>query len=209
MIRHFGLVATALFTVACAATIHTAASVTYLAPTAAAVDSLAILPVSSGEGLEGFRRMISDSLFTILGRSRREITLLPAESTLARINRAGLTAQYATAIRDYQQTSVLTRATIDTMSREVGARYLLYTRAAYGEGRSVSGNFLTGYSARRDQDLQLHLHVWDGRRGDVVWEALATGKVSAGEFEISRGIDEILAASVRELVAKFLARPGR
>jgi hypothetical protein len=209
MMRQFCLAATALLTAGCAATIHTATSVTYAAPTAGSVDSIAILPVSSGEGLEGFRRMISDSLFTILGRERREIALLPADSTLARINRAGLTAQYATAIRDYQQTSVLNRATIDTMSREAGARYLLYTRAAYDEGRSVSGNFLTGYSSRRDQDLQLHLHVWDGRRGDVVWEALATGKVSAGEFETSRRIDEILSASVRELVAKFLTRPLR
>jgi hypothetical protein len=193
----------------CAASIYTSANVTYLAPSTPAVDSLAILPVSSGEGLEGFRRMISDSLFTILGRERKEIVLLPADTTLTRINRAGLTAQYAAAIRDYQQTSVLTRATIDTMSRQIGARYLLYTRAAYEEGRSVAGNFFTGYSSRRDQNLQLHLHVWDGRKGDVVWEAVATGKVSAGELETSRGVDEILAASVRELVAKFLTRPLR
>lgn len=180
-----------------------------MAPATPAVDSLAILPVSSGDGLEGFRRMISDSLFAILGRERREIVLLPDETTLARINRAGLTNQYATAIRDYQQTSVLTRTTIDSMSRAIGTRYLLYTRAAYAEGNALSGNFLTGYSSRRNQDLQLFLHVWDGRQGDVVWEALANGKVSAGEFETSRGIDEILAASVRELVAKFLARPVR
>lgn len=191
----------------CAATIYTSTDVTYLAPTPPTVDSLAILPVSSGEGLEGFRRMISDSLFMMLGRERKDIMLLPADSTLTRINRGGLTAQYATAIRDYQQTSVLTRATIDSMSRQVGARYLLYTRAAYEEGRSVSGNFFTGYSARRDQNLQLHLHVWDGRAGDVVWEAVASGKVSAGELETSRGVDEILTASVRELVARFLTRP--
>lgn len=197
----------AWLTTACAASIYTSSSVTYMAPALPAVDSLAILPVSSGEGLEGFRRMISDSLFTILGRERKEVVLLPAESTLTRINRVGLTAQYAAAIRDYQQTSVLARATIDSMSRAIGARYLLYTRAAYAEGRSVTGNFLTGYSARRDQDLQLHIHVWDGRAGDVVWEAVASGKVSAGEFETSRGVDEILSASVRELVAKFLARP--
>ena len=205
----FAVLPLAFLASACAATIYTSTDVTYLAPTRPAVDSLAILPVSSGEGLEGFRRLISDSLFTILGRARRDIALLPAESTLTRINRAGLTAQYAAAIRDYQQTSVLTRATLDSMSRQIGARYLLYTRAAYAEGRSVSGNFLTGYSARRDQQLQLFMHVWDGRQGDVVWEAVATGKVSAGELETSRGVDEILTASVRELVARFLARPAR
>lgn len=209
MTRFALLFAAALLNAGCAAAIHTATSVTYVAPHAGTIDSIAILPVSSGEGLEGFRRMISDSLYTILGRERRELTLVPAESTLARINRAGLTTQYAAAIRDYQQTSVLNRATIDTMSRQAGARYLLYTRAAYAEDRSVAGNFLTGYSSRRDQDLQLHLNVWDGRRGDVVWEALATGKVSAGEFETSRGIDEILTASILELVAKFLLRPVR
>jgi hypothetical protein len=182
MRRSVLLLPLAWLSTACAASIYTSSSVTYMAPATPAVDSLAILPVSSGEGLEGFRRMISDSLFAILGRERREIVLLPAETTLARINRAGLTNQYATAIRDYQQTSVLTRTTIDSMSRAIGTRYLLYTRAAYAEGNAVS---------------------------DVVWEALANGKVSAGEFETSRGIDEILAASVRELVAKFLARPAR
>src|SRR5688500_9064201 len=113
----------AVLTSGCAASIYTSTNVTYLAPSTPVVDSLAILPVSSGEGLEGFRRMISDSLFTILARDRKEIVLLSADTTLMRINRAGLTAEYATAIRDYQQTSVLTRATIDSMSHQVGARY--------------------------------------------------------------------------------------
>src|SRR6476660_3330256 len=156
MHKVIALACLAALTSACAASIYTSTDVTYLAPTRPVVDSLAILPVSSGEGLEGFRRMISDSLFTMLGRDRNEIVLLPAESTLTRINRGGLTAQYAAAIRDYQQTSVLTRATIDSMSRQIGTRYLLYTRAAYEEGRSVSGNFLSGYSSHRDQKLLLH-----------------------------------------------------
>jgi len=207
MNRTIFLLLTTILTPGCAASIYTSTDVTYLAPAHPTVDSLAILPVSSGEGLEGFRRMISDSVYTILGRERKDIVLLPADTTLTRINRAGLTAEYATAIRDYQQTSVLTRATIDSMSRQVGARYLLYIRAAYEEGRSLSGNFLTGYSSRRDQNLLLHLHVWDGRAGDVVWEAVASGKVSAGELETSRGVDEILTASVRELVGRFLTRP--
>jgi hypothetical protein len=192
---------------ACAAPITTHTSVTYLAPEPASVERVAILPVSSGEGLEGFRRMISDSLYATLRRGQPAIMILPADSTLARLNAAGLTERYARLIRDYQQTSILDRAVLDSIARATGTRHLLYTRAAYETGRSVTGNFLTGYSARRDQDLQLFVHIWDGGKGDVVWEAVATGKVSAGELEYSRGVDEILAASVQDLVAKFLAAP--
>jgi hypothetical protein len=204
--RGSGLLATTLV-LGCAATISTSTTVTYVAPRPLTVDTVAILPVSSGEGLEGFRRMISDSLLTSLTRSRRVAVIIPAESTLARLNSAGITDRYAQAIRDYQQTSVLNRTVVDTMSRVVRSRYLLYTRAAYEAGRSVAGNFLTGYSSRRDQNLQLFVHVWDGHAGDVVWEAVSNSAVSATEMQISRGLDEILAASVTDLVAKFLAPP--
>lgn len=207
--RYLGVLAVlSLLSSGCAAPISTTASVTYLAPARPTVDSLAILPVASGEGLEGFRRMISDSLYTVLGREGREIVVLPADTTLSRINTARLTDRYAQAIRDYQQTSVLDKATIDSMGRAVGARYLLYTRAAYSSGKSVSGNFLTGYSTHRDQSLELFVHIWDARRGDVVWEAVATSEVSAAELQTSRSLDEILGANVRELVARWLSPRG-
>src|SRR5690349_1477920 len=192
----------------CAAPINTTTSVTYLAPVPPVVDSVAILPVSSGEGLEGFRRLISDSLYAVLGRERREIVVLPADTTLNRINAAHLTDRYAQAIRDYLQTSVLDKATIDSMGRAVGVKYFLYTRAAYATAKSVSGNFLTGYSTRSDQGLQLFVHVWDARRGDVVWEAVSDAEVSAGELQTNRGLDEILGAGVRDLVGRWLNPRG-
>jgi hypothetical protein len=126
---------------ACAAQIHTSSRVTYVAPRPVKLDTLAMLPVSSGEGLEGFRRMISDSLFVRLTKARRDLVVLPAESTLSRLNSAGLNEKYAQAIRDYQQTSVLDRGTVDTMSRTLHARFLLYIRAAYSQGKTVSGGF--------------------------------------------------------------------
>lgn len=195
--------------VGCAAPINTTTSVTYLAPVPPSVDSVAILPVSSGEGLEGFRRMISDSLYAVLGREHREVVVLPADTTLDRINAARLTDRYAQAIRDYQQTSVLDKATIDSMGRAIGVKYFLYTRAAYAAAKSVSGNFLTGYSTRRDQELQLFVHVWDTRRGDVVWEAVTNADVSAAELQASRGLDEILGAGVRDLIGRWLSPRGQ
>jgi len=197
-----------LAAVGCAAPINTSTSVTYLAPVPPTVDSVAILPVSSGEGLEGFRRLISDSLYSVLGRERREVVVLPADTTLSRINSAHLTDRYAQAIRDYQQTSVIDKATIDSMGRAVGVKYFLYTRAAYAAAKSVSGNFLTGYSTHSDQDLQLFVHIWDTRRGDVVWEAVTNAEVSAGELQTSRGLDEILGASVRDLIGRWLGPRG-
>jgi hypothetical protein len=194
---------------ACAAPINTETSVTYLAPVPPAVDTVGILPVSSGEGLEGFRRMISDSLYAVLRRERPEVVVLPADTTLDRINTAHLTDRYAQAIRDYQQTSVLDKGTIDSMGRAVGVKYFLYTRAAYAAAKSVSGNFLTGYSTRRDQGLQLFVHVWDTRRGDVVWEAVTDAEVSAAELQASRNLDEILGAGVRDLVGRWLSPRGQ
>jgi len=204
----FGVAVVGFGLVACAAPIRTSTSVTYIATVRPTVDTLAILPVSSGEGLEGFRRMISDSLFLSLKRAHHEIVLLPADTTLARLNVANLADKYAQTIRDYQQTSMLDKATLASMSSAIGARYLLYTRAAYNEGRSVGGNFFSGYHTQRNQDLSLFVHIWDGRQGDVVWEAVSGGKVEAGELETSRGVDEILSASITDLIGRFLEPPS-
>jgi hypothetical protein len=204
MVRQAAGCALILAVAGCAAPISTETSVTYVSPVRPRVDTVAILPVSSGEGLEGFRRMISDSLVAVLHRERQEVVVLPAESTLARLNTAGLADKYAQTIRDYQQTSVLDKGTLATMGKAVGSRFLLYTRAAYSADRSVGGNFLTGYHTERNQTLQLFVHVWDTGTGDVIWEAVSNGTVSAQELQTSRGVDEILAASVVDLVGKFL-----
>jgi hypothetical protein len=167
------------------------------------VDTLAILPVSTGEGLEGFRRLIADSLTAALRHAHKGLLVVPADSTLARLNAAGMADSYAQMIRDYVQTSILDKHTLARLADAAGSRHLLYVRASYGEGQSVSGNFMTGYSTQRNQDLTLFVHVWDGARGDVVWEATARSKVSAGELMTSRGVDEILADATKSLAGRF------
>jgi len=185
------------------AAIVTETTVTYVAPAGISVDSVAILPVSTGDGLEGFRRLIADSLAAALRHARPALVVLGADTVLSRLNVAGAAESYAQMMRDYSQTSILDQHTLAAIAQVAGARDLLYIRAAYGEARSVAGNFITGYSSQRDQDLTLFVHIWDGRRGDVVWEASTHSKVSAGEVETSRGLDEILADAVRSLANRF------
>lgn len=168
-------------------------------------------------GLEGFRRMISDSLFGALTRSRRVPVLVRAESTVARLEAAGLTERYTQAVRDYQQRRVLSPSIVDSMRVAIGARYLLYTYAALQDtvilvgGAPVLGVLVRpGSAVIMFQGLQLVVQAWDGRSGDVVWGAVSNAGVtldSRRTLDKERRFEEIVSAIVRDLVAKFMTAP--
>lgn len=191
----------------CAATIRPDVNVTYIAPQGVIPERLAMLPVTAGEGLEGFRRMTADSLYSALTSARPEIEVIPADSTLELLNEAGLARRYSDMVVAYDRTGILDKETLSTIGRALDADHLLHVEVTYGAAKSTDYNLFTGLSTTRNQRLSIFAHLWSPAEGDVVWEAAGGAQVEASELQRSRSVPEILGVACRDLAVKFPSGP--
>lgn len=201
--KKLALFATMIPFLGCAASINPHSTVTYDETGSTTIDSVAILPVTAGEGLEGFRRQTADSVRTALQQAHPNLTVLDDGTSLERLNKAGLAQQYADMVEDYRTTGVLDGETLKNMGDAIGAPYLLAVRVSYAEKSETGYNALTGISTTEHQNVGLFAHLWSPEAGDVVWEADAGAEVSAGDFERTRELNEIIAEACTALANRF------
>ena len=187
--------ATILVLTSCTGTIRSTVNVTYLAPSGVTLTRLAILPVMSAEGLEGFRRIAADILAAAVPQERPEIVVIPAGEALSALNEAGLAQDYSQMVTDYERTGILDKETLAAMGEAVGANHLLHMRARYWE-RPLTEDFV--------QILDVSGHIWSTEKGDVVWEASANVERPVNdEIESRRPMGELLAVACRLLMAQL------
>lgn len=198
------IVAIAVVSLGCAASINPYSNVTYEDPGGVSVDSVAILPVVAGQGLEGFRRLTADSVEAKLGRQDPTLRIIPADSSLSRLNEAGLASQYHEMVDAYTSTGVLDQKVLRDMADAVGTNLLLHTSVSYGSETDVNygGEYVGAYETEA-QDIGLFAHLWSASKGDVVWESKSGARSVAGYMETSRGVEEILNAATQALVDAF------
>lgn len=185
---------TATFVISCTASIQPETTVTYIHPEPGQLRQLAILPVSAGEGLEGFRRLTADSLRVALERHRSGMEIVPASESLGRLSDAGLAETYSKMVQDYDRTGVLDRDRLQEISDAVGANYMLRTSVDYGT--SVSGGGI--YETER-QNLNIFARIWSAEHGDIVWEANSTVRVEAGWGYGTRNLRELVSIACSEI----------
>ncbi len=89
---------------------------------------LALLPITAGEGMEGYRRPAGDSLYNAIRTLRKDINVLDAQTSLNKINDAQLADKYAELIRTYAQTAILNKESVKSLSEAIGKRYLMHVR---------------------------------------------------------------------------------
>lgn len=106
-------------------------------------------------------------------------------------------------VENYRTTGVLDGETLRQMGEAIGASYLLSVRVSYAERTESGYNAFTGFSSTDEQDVGLFAHLWSPSHGDVVWEADAGAEVSAGDFETTRELDEIIGAACTALANRF------
>lgn len=186
------VVVAVLVTTACVATIQPAVNVTYQDAERPVITRLAILPVTAGEGLEGFRRMTADSLSAAVRAQRSDVHLVPAEEALRLLNDAGLADRYSDMIISYNQTGILSKETLQTMGTALNAGHMLHVKVAYASLQPDEYTTL--------QNLDMFAHLWDSAKGDVVWESTGGAQVNAGIFVQARTIPEILAIACVEVI---------
>ena len=168
-------------------------------------DGLVLLPITAGEGMEGYRRPAGDSLYNAIRTLRKDINVLDAQTSLNKINDAQLADKYAELIRTYAQTAILNKESVKSLSEAIGKRYLMHVRLErFYERKATQYSFWTGFTTLKEGEVGLFAQIWDGQNGDVVWEALGIAKSSiTGELSYIKGFEEHLNVACRGLAYKL------
>ena len=153
-------------------------------------NGLAILPINSGSGLEGYRRPFGDAInYFTLKYKPQNAKIISWQDTQRKMNDNDLITAFQDALVKYQTTSMIDKNVLKKISQSVGARYLLFIRLGdLQQGANVGEDLFGGTIVNRTLGLKAHVLIWDSVDGDIVWECM--GGASAEEDEFSRGLDQ-------------------
>ena len=141
----------------------------------------AILPVTAGADLEGYRRPFGDKLNqTATGLFKN---VIPWDSTMLLLNQADMVQDYQQLIKTYNETAILDQSITRKLTETLQVEYLLYVRLGQPEqSRDVGYNYLTGgISSTETQAVSAFAKIWQSD-GDVAWEGSATAKAVSGDY---------------------------
>jgi len=199
----FVLLSFALFS--CAVTSKVSTAETYRAddfsPERINERGMAILPITAGADLEGYRRPFGDELNTSVDGLFEGV--VGWNKTMEILNQADLVSEYQAAIQAYNETAILDQSVMRKMTEALDVQYLLYVRLSPPESTSQARyNALAGTAyTEQTQAVFAYAKIWD-RGGDVVWEGSSEAKAVSGAYSY---IDESIAEQCNK-TAKGLAR---
>jgi len=136
-------------------------------------EQVTVLSAMVGFGLEGYTHQVSRSLASALNQTQVPIKSLAVHDALNRINRAGLTEEYAGMMASYVRTGILDRAGLEKIGRALQAAYVFQpSLASFSQSMSSRFSFFgLRLLQTRVTTLRLTLQLWDTRTGEIVWES--------------------------------------
>jgi len=194
----------------CAAPIRDLTRTQYVNPKLSAAElyrgGLALLPITAGQGQEGYRRPLGDYLNANLARALPGAKVLTWQVAMDSLNRAGLTEEYQQLIQGYHETAIIDRARVKKMGDALGVQYALYCSLQdYSENNKTTYNFFSGIHTTTTSNVSAHCLLLDLQSGDVMQEILGQATSIAGDFEHSSAYE-----AYADTMAKGLLRqiPG-
>lgn len=188
----------------CAAPIQNLTKTQYVNPTFSQEKlrsgGLALLPITAGQGQEGYRRPLGDFLNQNIQDAVKGGKVLKWEETMDALNRESKVKAYEDLIIGYRQTSILSRDRVKEMASALGIKFaLLCSLQDYSESNETSYNFLTGIQTVKTANVMAHCLVIDLESGDVMQEIIGQASSQAGNYMHNQAYEEyakIMAHSV-------------
>jgi len=194
---------------ACAATIYNQTKTTYSDKSftyeSLKEGGLAILPITAGQNLEGYRRPMADSIgyyaFKAFPKVRK---VMHWRETMEILNDSNLVDLYQQMRVNYYETAVINRAIAQEIGEALDVRYaLMISLQDFSEKKDVDYNFLTGVTVTRETNVQAHSIVIDLTSGDVVQEIIGKASSTATELEYTRGYETYASIVAKAILAEL------
>lgn len=152
---------------------------------------LALLPITAGQGQEGYRRPLGDYLNQDLQSAVPNGHVLTWQETMELLNKYSKVDSYEELIQAYRQTSILNRDKVRQLFSALGVKYALYCALQdYSESKETSYNFFTGLNTTKTANVSAHCLVIDLKSGDVMQEIIGQAGSVAGEFMHNQAYEE-------------------
>jgi hypothetical protein len=133
---------------------------------------IGVLTPAAPTGQESDKQALGDALGVALQQDLAGGRVVSLPEMLSAINRAGLSAEYARALADYETTGILDRDTIKAVGEASGVRYL--AKLNLGNFSQSSDKRLSIAGIRMFDTwratIRVHLEVWDSATGEIAWQ---------------------------------------
>lgn len=183
----------AVMVTGCTVTAETTSNTSYEAesfsPDELRQNGLAIMPIQSAQGVEGYRRPFGNEINETASSTLSNAKVLKWEESQQRINDAGLVNDYREAIRSYEETSILDQGAVQRLGEAVEKRYLLVINLAPPQQETEVGYdpIAGGTMTTETNSVSAFGKIWDAAEGDIVWEGVATTQVTTNDYTRAEG----------------------
>lgn len=202
------ILAAALGLCGCAARIVDQSRTQYLNETFTAADlqegGLALLPVTAGDGQEGYRRPLGDYLNARLPDAVPGGRVLSWQAAMDSINNNSKVSAYEQMITGYQKTSIVNRELVRELFATLGVRYALYCSLQdFSEQSKTNYNLFTGFSTTKTAQVIAQCLVIDLSSGDVAQEIIGHTTAVGGDFSTMSPYEAYAAILAQAVLSKL------
>jgi len=145
---------------------------------------IAILPVGASAGAQAdiaLRREAALGLEKKLAEKYPKVKITGIQTTTVKLSKGGLGEKYAKALETYQTTGVTDAATLETIGKAVGSRYLaMPVIQGYDKEKVERGHKYT---------IALEVQIWDVDEKLSVFQHVTKGKATPGIFTDAKAKD--------------------
>lgn len=149
----------------CYATTSIDSMTTFEAERSLSMDTLALLPVRSSGGYEGFNRTSEAFVEDAIRSQRPSVTLVTAQQARSKLSEADLADDLSSLVENYRRTGILDQGTLRDLGETLQAGHILHVAASYDE---------LPYENEFRQEVRVEGRIWSVGEGDVIWEGSAT-----------------------------------
>ena len=208
MKKIFSITVILVLLTSCAAPIQNLTKTQYLNPafTKEVLKSggLALLPITAGQGQEGYRRPLGDFINQNMQYAIPNGKSLTWQETMDLLNQNSKVTAYEDMILAYRQTSILNRDKVKELSLALGVKYALYVSLQdYSESKETNYNLLTGWNTTKTANVSAHCLVIDLESGDVMQEIIGRAASVAGTYSYNEGYEEYAKVIAYSILAQI------
>lgn len=165
---------------------------------------MAVLPVTAGADLEGFRRPFGDELNRVSSGLFKNV--ISWNETMSKLNEMNLVEDYQRLIQTYNETSILDKKITQKIADGLGVKYLLYVRLAPPDNsQSVGYNAISGDTyVSEKRTVAAYGKIWD-KEGDVEWEGIVNAVAVSGAYTYVKDDNATQAQKAANALARRIA----
>ena len=136
---------------------------------------IAFVTPSTVTGQEEEKQAVAFVFASTLKEQRPDLRIIPLPNTLSLINRAELADDYKEMYKEYRDTGIFSKDTLEKIAEASGIRYVAQLKLAGFTQRSKNrfGAFGLRMIQTSSATVRIFFQLWDSRNGAISWESVA------------------------------------